>query len=291
MDADLKSGNSSLSDGVGPLYSWVSDFRQLVIFYNSAQWNSLAFSVMQIGYANDIAYYFLGSSAEGLGYYDAALKYYNLSKEFYSDPHRTHHCRDSAEGCGGLRLDVLIPTKMDIVQQKIANTNTPKKYDSSSRNNKNEDWSNYAVFREDNTNYIVDKKNQIGKNLPSKHHELMSLGAKKYYSKTLDEKQLKTILKKLLPKENFEILYSNKVKDGRGFRYSVVTYGNYIFLDSMSLFGEAIYDASVLINKENNDVKVCWRNFGEESVLYIVGKKPKNFKYPCGSDIVYKYLK
>lgn len=126
MDADLKSGNCQLSDDVSHLYHWVSDFSQLVAFYNSSQWHSLAFSVMQIGYENDIAYYFLGSAAQGLGYPDAALKYYNASKALYSDNHISHHCRESAEGCGDLRLDVLLPTRINSLQQKhLASRATP----------------------------------------------------------------------------------------------------------------------------------------------------------------------
>ena len=36
--------------------------------------------VMQIGYVNDLTYYYLGRAAEGLGYRDAAKTYYQISE-------------------------------------------------------------------------------------------------------------------------------------------------------------------------------------------------------------------
>jgi hypothetical protein len=49
-------------------------------FYDSERWKDLALAVTEIGDRNDQAYYYLGRSAEGLGYFDAARVYYKLSK-------------------------------------------------------------------------------------------------------------------------------------------------------------------------------------------------------------------
>lgn len=48
--------------------------------HNNSLWNDLALIVANIGYASDLSYYYLGRSAEGMGYYAASKTYYSLAK-------------------------------------------------------------------------------------------------------------------------------------------------------------------------------------------------------------------
>jgi hypothetical protein len=47
--------------------------------FNAHAWNELARRVMDIGYGNNLAYYYLGSVAEAQGYFPAAKTYYQIS--------------------------------------------------------------------------------------------------------------------------------------------------------------------------------------------------------------------
>jgi hypothetical protein len=63
------------------------------------QWRDLAILVMQIGYINDLTYYYLGRAAEGLGFGDAAKTYYQISVRLTSAGITC--TADGAEYCNG----------------------------------------------------------------------------------------------------------------------------------------------------------------------------------------------
>lgn len=47
--------------------------------YRRGQWSRLAAEVERLGYRTDVAYYYLGSAAEGLGHDKAARQYFQLA--------------------------------------------------------------------------------------------------------------------------------------------------------------------------------------------------------------------
>ena len=53
--------------------------EKLAMLEKTEQWQALADKVMEIGFFQNLTYYYLGRAAEGLGYYDAALNYYTIS--------------------------------------------------------------------------------------------------------------------------------------------------------------------------------------------------------------------
>lgn len=118
MMADLKAGKPNLTCDLECVFSWTSNFRRMIALHNASQWEALAELVMQVGHGKDISYYFLGKAAEGLGYYDAAAKYYQTSLQLYNGPHKLHHCRDVPGGdyCGGLNLGIVLPKQIASVQ-------------------------------------------------------------------------------------------------------------------------------------------------------------------------------
>jgi len=75
---DLKNGNITLSGGDCG-FSW--GYNNSSYLYNLAQenWEELALQMHSHGCTQDVAYYFLARSAEGLGFKEAAKKYYRIS--------------------------------------------------------------------------------------------------------------------------------------------------------------------------------------------------------------------
>jgi hypothetical protein len=59
--------------------TWGWNRNQMRALYTLERWEELARMVHSIGCSQDMAYYYLGRSAEGLGFYDAAKKYYKSS--------------------------------------------------------------------------------------------------------------------------------------------------------------------------------------------------------------------
>jgi outer membrane protein OmpA-like peptidoglycan-associated protein len=84
--SSLKKGELRLNCGVS--CSGTSGFysKKTNDFFNNQLWNDLAIEIARIGYSEDLAYYYLGRSAEGLGYPDEAKVYYKLSMS------AIHHC-------------------------------------------------------------------------------------------------------------------------------------------------------------------------------------------------------
>jgi hypothetical protein len=62
--------------------------HKLKELHDNEMWHDLVISVVNIGYNRDLAYYYLGISAEKLGNYDAANIYYTLALAAYISPGR-----------------------------------------------------------------------------------------------------------------------------------------------------------------------------------------------------------
>ena len=77
--AALKSGQIRLSCDAACAVSWRTTRHQVKALHDNELWNHLAIEVSRVGYKVDLAYYYLGRAAEGLGYYDSASIYYNLA--------------------------------------------------------------------------------------------------------------------------------------------------------------------------------------------------------------------
>jgi len=112
MLQDLKEGKlvlNSQSVNSDLSYTWFSN--DISNAYNSQNWKKLAELVMQVGNEKDISYFYLGISAEQLGYSDAALKYYQRAQDLYADKIRNHHCRSFEKDCNGINLAIILPNK------------------------------------------------------------------------------------------------------------------------------------------------------------------------------------
>ena len=78
--------------------------------YDNALWHDLAIDVINEGFKSDQNYYYLGRSAEGLGYYDAALTYYKLAKTVYK-------CNGLVNNCDGFVFPRDIDERLIIINK------------------------------------------------------------------------------------------------------------------------------------------------------------------------------
>jgi hypothetical protein len=75
----LQAGEPALECGLPCQDAWRANRTTALVLNETRQWRELAVLVMQIGYTNDLTYYYLGRAAEGLGFWDAAKTYYRIS--------------------------------------------------------------------------------------------------------------------------------------------------------------------------------------------------------------------
>jgi hypothetical protein len=116
FDDNLKAGVLNLTcDEMSCDFSWIENDRKMARLFNSERWQELAETVMQIGFPKDLAYYYLGRAAEGQGYNDAALIYYQQCLNVYSDQRPLHHVRENFGFGSNWALDIMIPKRMSMI--------------------------------------------------------------------------------------------------------------------------------------------------------------------------------
>jgi hypothetical protein len=124
---DLKSGKQTLDCGQKCLLTWLAQVPAIHQLDLSESWTPLADRVMQIGYGNDLAYYYLGQAAQGLGYHQAAISYYNTSLAIATGPDPLNKCgglQGNLQNCQGVDLvasiPVLVKASNDVLAQQAA---------------------------------------------------------------------------------------------------------------------------------------------------------------------------
>ena len=75
----LQAGEPVLECGPPCRDAWNTNRTTALVLNEARQWRELAILVMQIGYTNDLTYYYLGRAAAGLGFGEAAKTYYQIS--------------------------------------------------------------------------------------------------------------------------------------------------------------------------------------------------------------------
>jgi hypothetical protein len=128
MMDDLKQGNLVLDCGAKCSFTWIAKVQQIHQFDTAERWQDLAQAVMQIGYGQDLSYYYLGQAAQGLGYQDAAIKYYRYSFSLNTGQDPLAKCASLAsqtnDPCQGVdiaaSIPVLIKASEDVLAQQAA---------------------------------------------------------------------------------------------------------------------------------------------------------------------------
>jgi len=78
--------------------------RDIWTRYDAQDWRGLALAVLHTGWHRDITYFFLGAAAQGLGYFEAADRYYRTSGSLASGARAMDKCASIYELCGPLSL-------------------------------------------------------------------------------------------------------------------------------------------------------------------------------------------
>jgi hypothetical protein len=110
----LRSGTINLNCGASCAWGWVNERERIRAFDAAGDWESLALRVAQVGYQKDLAYYYLGRAAEGLGYREAALSYFGDSYTLATGSQPGPQCRQVAGGCMGVDLLAVLPVKLKL---------------------------------------------------------------------------------------------------------------------------------------------------------------------------------
>ncbi len=124
MLADLQAGKLSLDCGAGCLLTWMSEASSLHALDLAEKWQDLAVRVMQIGYAQDLAYYYLGQAAQGLNYQQAAIGYYGYALGLATGQNTFARCAGGQspgnDPCQGVDLVNAIPVLMQASRDALA---------------------------------------------------------------------------------------------------------------------------------------------------------------------------
>ncbi len=125
--ADLQAGKPNLDCGEGCALTWGQRASTIHAVDQAERWQELATDVMQIGFGNDLAYYYLGQAAQGLGYHQAAIAYYSRSLALATGQNPLVKCSAGTIGaqndpCQGVNLvsdiPVLIQASRDAMAQQ-----------------------------------------------------------------------------------------------------------------------------------------------------------------------------
>ena len=123
MMTDLQQGKLTLDCGIKCDFTWISQVPQIHALDIAERWNDLAVRVMQIGYGNDLAYYYLGQAAQGLGYHQAAISYYNYALALSVSPDPTLRCGSNAgagDNCQGVDIAGSVPVLIQASKDALA---------------------------------------------------------------------------------------------------------------------------------------------------------------------------
>ncbi len=120
MMSDLRAGKLNLDCGLKCKLTWESQAPSVHALDIAERWPELAVRVMQIGYGSDLAYYYLGQSAQGLQYHQAAIGYYNYSAALAAGTDPLLRCEDPTNNsCQGVDLAASIPVLVAASQRAI----------------------------------------------------------------------------------------------------------------------------------------------------------------------------
>jgi hypothetical protein len=78
--SQFKAGQPTLDCRADCGLAWDQNRQKAAALDATGRWQDLALLVMQIGYMNDLSYYYLGHAAENLGYLQAAQRYYRIAE-------------------------------------------------------------------------------------------------------------------------------------------------------------------------------------------------------------------
>jgi len=125
MMDNLNAGKLTLTCGFSCDFTWISRVRQIQALDIAERWQDLAVAVMQVGYGSDLAYYYLGQAAQGLGEHKAAIQYYQYSLALSTGQVGPLTCEAVEGACQGVDLPSVIPVLIKASQDALAAAAAP----------------------------------------------------------------------------------------------------------------------------------------------------------------------
>ncbi len=113
----LRTGKVVLDCGPSCAPKWSGSLAELQTHYNAEEWRDLALLVIHTNYSQDLAYFYLGRAAEGLGARSSALAYYGTARGLATGADNSAKCGSTPQGCNGLSLLTETLTRTQIVEE------------------------------------------------------------------------------------------------------------------------------------------------------------------------------
>lgn len=95
----FREGKAVLDCDMACSWTWITNRRDLANLYWTEQWDALAQRIIEIGYQEDLGYFWLGVAAEESGYPAAAYRYYRVTLAMQSISYANAHCMSRIDGC------------------------------------------------------------------------------------------------------------------------------------------------------------------------------------------------
>ena len=117
----FRQGRTVLDCRAACSWQWFARRQSLAGLYATRQWNQLAGEISEIGYQEDLAYFWLGRAAEAEGYLPSAARYYAIAGALdrVGDPNL--HCASVAGGgCFGVNVPAASYARLNAVQATLA---------------------------------------------------------------------------------------------------------------------------------------------------------------------------
>jgi hypothetical protein len=113
--------------------AWGQNRQQVRIDDATGRWQDLALLVAQIGYMNDLSYYYLGHAAENLGYWQAAQRYYRIAERLSVTAMSCHQGEVEiqaalsipADLCDGYSFPDALYPHLEVVEARLAALSAP----------------------------------------------------------------------------------------------------------------------------------------------------------------------
>ena len=109
LQETFKKGEVRLQCGLGCSGKWGANIRAAKHMHDNGLWKDLIAVVTNIGFSEDLTYYYLGRAAEGEGYKDAAIEYYKQALA-------AKKCGKNVRLCGEFVFPRDIEYRLSIVQ-------------------------------------------------------------------------------------------------------------------------------------------------------------------------------
>ena len=112
MMADLRAGKLALSCGPKCRDAWNGQLATISSLDQVERWSDSTLRIMQIGYGGDLAYFYLGRAAQGMGYHQAAIVYFMQSRALADSSDAAMQCAAAerpANGCRDVRIATSVP--------------------------------------------------------------------------------------------------------------------------------------------------------------------------------------